>query len=121
MKTLTGLLAVGLMLRVTADAAAAPQRSCEAWQGASRQQLAGSEEAWSGALIQGADVQVFAAPESVCACPGMLLHQSMAVYAYRSLHGFTRILYLDRRSGAQISGWVRSNQLRHPPAAPEAT
>jgi hypothetical protein len=112
MKTITGVIAASLMLGLAADVNAAPERSCEAWQGASRQQLAG-EETWQAALIVGDDVQVYAAPESVCGCPGTLLHKSMAVFAYRSFHGFTRILYLDRRSGVQISGWVRSGQLRH--------
>ena len=112
MKMLTGIVAAGLMLGFAAQVAAAPQRSCEAWQGASRQQLSG-EEGWDAALIQAEDVQVYAAPEGVCACPGMQLHKSMAVYAYSSFRGFTRILYLDRQSGVQISGWVKSGQLHH--------
>ena len=112
MKTITGVIAASLMLGLAADVTAAPERSCDAWQGASRQQLAG-EEKWQAALIEGDDVQVYAAPEGVCSCPGMLLHKSMAVYAYRAFHGFTRILYVDRQSGVQISGWVKSGQLRH--------
>jgi hypothetical protein len=112
MKMLTGILTIGLVLGTVSEVMAAPQRSCEAWQGASRKQLSG-EEKWDAALIQGDDVQVYAAPESVCACPGMQLHKSMAVYAYRSFRGYTRILYLERSTGVQISGWVKSGQLRH--------
>ncbi len=112
MKMLTGILTIGLVLGTASEVTAAPQRSCEAWQGATRQQLSG-EEKWEAAVIQGDDVQVYAAPEGVCACPGMQLHKSMAVYAYRSFHGFTRILYLERSTGVQVSGWVKSGQLRH--------
>jgi hypothetical protein len=106
----TGVL-LGLSLGFSGEVVAAPQSSCEAWQDASRQQLAG-EEKWHAALVHGDDVQVYAAPSGVCGCPGMRLQNSMAVYAYRAYHGFTRVLYLDLSSGRQISGWVRSSQLR---------
>ncbi len=107
----TGVL-LGLSLGFGGEVVAAPQSSCEAWQDANRQRLAG-EDKWDAALVHGNDVQVYTAPSGVCGCPGMRLQNSMAVYAYRAYHGFTRILYLDLSSGQQISGWVRSGQLRH--------
>jgi hypothetical protein len=58
-------------------------------------------------------LQFYAAPNQHCPMDGVFIVQNDTVVAYAATDdGWTSVMYLNPRSGADYSGWVRSNRLK---------
>jgi hypothetical protein len=105
-----------LLLGCASAACGAPrgpfaERSCEAWQ-ADAEQLGHPTLHPQANIVGSQPVTVYAAPAGFCRCAGSVLQPSAVVQIDRQFRGFVRVLYLNAAAGEQVSGWVKSTQLR---------
>jgi len=58
-------------------------------------------------------LQFHSAPDSACPIKGVFIIPKDAVIAYaQTRDGWTSVMYLNPRTGSDVSGWVRSARLK---------
>lgn len=58
-------------------------------------------------------LQFYSAPNTDCVMPGIFVIPKDELIAYaQSANGWSSVMYLNPRTGVDVSGWVRSSRLR---------
>jgi hypothetical protein len=68
----------------------------------------------SAVVIGNGRLQFYSAPTTGCIMPGIFVIPKDEIIAYaQSNDGWTSVMYLNPKTGVDVSGWVRSSRLKH--------